>query len=330
MAIEIGHRYPCTTQGELVNLQDATIEPGDIAECYFDSDHYISSIEAYEVSRKIVDLKEQYPDLVIHFWKVEGSRITVQFSAAPGGVSGRVSAIQLWAIVAFFALLIATILIITAAINGYIFPKQPAMGEAVIVAKDHDTNLAISGVQIFVDGSLVGTTGSSGSIHVRNLVVGTHNFEGGSVEGYQQPDLIQATINKDLITNVVIPYYPVGSPKPTTGWLIIYANLPEAQASIDGAPYLDLPYTVTNQPVGVYQIGFSSIDGYVTPSVQTATILGGEKTSITGTYVLWKNEEEWWQTIVKYALIGGGVIVGLAVLIPKLVGSLRGPKKEEQ
>jgi hypothetical protein len=327
--IELGTKYPCTTQGHEVDIETDTIEAGDILECYFQSDYTISSEDAYNAAKAIIQIKEHYPDLVIHYFKSSGNLITIQYSIAPSsGISRRIAFAQIVAIIIVLLLILGIIITFYALQRGYVLPVKKPMGDAVILAKDYSTQLAISGAEIFVDGVKRGVTGASGSVLVKNLLAGEHNFEGGGVDGYQPPAVVKATVVANQQLNVNIVYYPEGMTPPTTGWLIIYTNINAGQISIDGAPYVDAPVVIIDQPVGQYTIAFSSVDGYVTPPVQTATVQGGEKTPIEGVYEPWQNKEEWWQTIVKYALIGGGVIVGLAVLVPNLVSSLQRKRLE--
>jgi hypothetical protein len=54
--------------------------------------------------------------------------------------------------------------------------------------------------------------------------------------------------------------------------------------------------------------------------VQKATIVGGETIAIIGKYELPDEEEEpWYETVAKYAVIGGAVVLGVVLVVPRII-----------
>ena len=51
--------------------------------------------------------------------------------------------------------------------------------------------------------------------------------------------------------------------------------------------------------------------------MQTANIVGNQDESILAYYI--KPYDRWWEKYIKYALIGGGAIIGTAILLPEIV-----------
>lgn len=334
---EIGVKYPCQSQGVYIPPDDETtpVEPGQVMEAYFESDTDISAFRAAWAIRDVLLTKNDYPEFVLHYVRIETRRIVVQFSHSPpqGGVSsaisgngsitqygGRVSALPVWAII----LIVMAALTLFTALNlrffrGWLWSPPLPLGDAVVHVKDHETGLGIPDVSITVDGNYEGTTKSSGSIKVENLLEGDHIFEGEIIESYHAPDPVTATIVKDAQITVDLVYYPDDEPKPTTGFLVVNTHPVKGEIFIDGASYGEAPVGPVELERGKHYIAFGAVDGYITPKQQTVTIQGDETSSIVGEYLEPSPNGEWWEKYLKYALIGGGVIIGGALLIPEVI-----------
>lgn len=243
-----------------------------------------------------------------------------------GAISGRVSAIHLpaWAIV---LIILGAITFFTALnlrmFRGYIWSPPPPVGHAVIYAKDHETGLGIRDVKIYVDEDYEGTTGVSGSIKVENLLEGDHKFAGDILEGYHDPDQVTATIIKGKQIIVDLVYYPADEPKPTTGFLVVNTDPVKGEVFVDAVSYGIAPVGPVELERGNHYVAFGAVDGYITPAQQTAYIQGGETLPIIGEYIPPDEDDRWYEKYLKYALIGGGAILGAALLVPELIRALR-------
>jgi hypothetical protein len=329
---ELGQHYPCSTQGIAVPLDDKTtpLYPGDVLEIWFTSDRDISIDAAFDCLRDVLKMKEQYPGFVLHYIKVETRKITMQYSIAPpekGAVTTGISAqitiavpVLIWLCVLAVIAIIGMVVYV-ALVRQWILPVKLPTGNATITAKHTETQKGIPGVEIYVDGKYVGKT-DGGSVSVKNLGIGDHQFNGATIDGFHPPTPITATIIANQTINVTISYRPSDIPEPKTGYLEVYTSPFSAEVYIDTINKGPSPVAV-ELAIGNHTVGFASAEGYITPPVQTVTIVGGETTSVTGIYKLPEEEEPWYQTALKYALIGGGIIIGSALLIPSLIRELR-------
>jgi len=340
---ELGVKYPCQAQGVYIPPDDETtpIEPGQVMEAHFESDTDINTYQAAIAIRDVLLTKNDYPEFVLHYVRIETRKVIVQFSHSPpeGGIStisgsngsitqygGRVSAIHLpvWAIV----LIIMGAITFFTALNlrmfrGYLWSPPLPLGHAVVHAKDHETGLGIRDVRITVDGQYEGTTTSSGSIKVENLLEGDHIFEGEIIEGYHDPDPVTATIVKGKQITVDLVYYPDDKPKPTTGSLLVNTHPVKGEVFIDAISYGEAPVGPVELERGKHYVTFGAVEGYITPGQQTAYIQGDETSSIVGEYLTPGDGEAWYEKYLKYALIGGGAILGATLLVPELIRALR-------
>ena len=335
---EVGFKYPCRTQGVIVNPDDAdaTVLPGQVVEGSLESDYDLPTIESGLAISDILRMKNDYPEFILHYVKFETRRITVQFSMAPpqnGSLTrssdGSISAISIplvWHVVLAILAIAGIIVVATGALlkmtRGYIFTLPPPVGHAVIHAKDHETGLGIRDVEIYVDEDYEGTTGVSGSIKVENLLEGDHTFAGDIVEGYHAPHQVTATIIKGKQIIVDLVYYPDDKPKPTTGFLYVNTDPVKGEVYIDAVSYGIAPVGPVELENGKHYVTFGAIDGYITPKQQTAYIQGGENSSIVGEYTT-HDDGRWYEKYLKYALIGGGAILGAALLVPEVIRALR-------
>jgi hypothetical protein len=320
---ELGKKYPCQTQGIAVELDKTEPMAGDIIEFYLESPYVdITTTMAARAIFDIQKVKEDYPQSVIHYVKVERRTVTIQYSVAPMGAQA--TPWVWWQIIAVFAAIVAVIFAVTRLIRGYLWAPPPPVGDAVVVAKDHETQLGIADVDIFVDGEPRGKTDSTGVLTVRDLLQGDHKFTGETKEGYHTPDIVTATIVKDQITDVEIVYYSEDKPKPTEGWLVVGTHPIDGIVYINEQDYGKAPIKVRLER-GDYEVSFEPIPDYKTPLPQTATIQGDEYTYKTGFYI---KEEAWWEKYLKYGLIGAGIIAGSAIALPRIIKAL--PERREK
>jgi hypothetical protein len=326
--IEIGNYYPCKSEGTTVDLETTEAYPGDIIELYFESDYDITASEAHDVAMQIAKIKEDYPESVIHYFKVEGKRITIQYSIAPpsspissSAISSRISfVIPLWAGIAIvITLIIGAIFAVYALQRGYLLPHKLPRGNAVVVAKDRVDGRLLPNVKISSDG-LQGTTGANGQgILFEGLLEGDHVFIGETIEDYDPPNPITAYITADKTANVTIPYNPEGVVPPTHGWLDVNTDPVKGIVFIDSVDKGKAPIS-SYEKIGEHSIAFGTIEDYITPEPRTVTVLGDPlRTHVIAYYT---KGGAWWEKYLKYALIGGGVILGSALVIPPVIRAL--------
>jgi hypothetical protein len=338
--IEIGKKYPCSSQGIYVDFETTEAVPGDIIECYFESDYAITDEQAHDVAVQVAKIKEDYPHSVIHYFKVEDRRITVQYSVGPPGIkiSSRISssisfAIPLWvAIIIVIAAIVGAIFAVEALRRGYLLPHKVPTGKAVVIARDRVDGTLLPNVKISTDG-VEGSTGASGQGVKFELEEGDHMFIGEFVAGYDPPSPVSAYVEADKTVEVTIPYNPEGSTPPTHGWLIVNTDPIKGIVYIDSVEKGQAP-VASYERMGEHIVNFGEIEGWITPESRTITVVGDPyQTSVIGVYK--RPEEEWWEKYLKYALIGGGVIVGAALLVPPAIRALttkvkRLPERKEE
>jgi len=327
--IEIGNYYPCKSQGVSIDIENTEASPGDIIELYFESDYNIHASEAHDVALQIAKIKEDYPESVIHYFKVEGKRITIQYSIAPpsspissSAISSRISAFTLWIKIAIaIVLLVGAIIGVYALQRGYLLPHKLPRGNAVVVAKDRVDGSLLPNVKISSDG-LEGATGPSGQgVLFEDLLEGDHVFIGETIDGYDPPSPITAYVTADKTVNVIIPYNPEGTVPPTHGWLDVNTDPVKGTVFIDSVDKGEAPVS-SYEKIGDHSVAFGTIEGYITPEPRTVTVAGDpERTPSIGYYTT--PGEEWWEKYLKYALVGGGVILGSALIIPRAIRAIR-------
>lgn len=325
---ELGQKFPCTTQGVQIPVDDEQVDiyAGEVLEAWFDADQDITIEKAFEVLHETLRMKEDYPHFVLHYIKVETRRITVQYSIAPMKTTASPGLLVIAAILVAltFAGIILTIGLTIRWIRGWLWSPE---GDAVINAVHTETQKGISDVAIFVDGNKVGET-DGGSVSIKGLVVGQHEFNGETLEGFHAPQQVTALIEHQKVTNIDIWYRPIDIPEPDTGYLHVYTSPVTGLVYVDGNEKGPAPISI-ELSIGDHTVGFGPVEGYITPQPRTVTIVGGQTKPITGEYKLPEEEDEWYEQLVKYALIGGGVILGAALLIPEAIRAItrRGEKE---
>jgi len=318
--IEIGTKYPCSTQGEYVDLEQTEAIPGDIAEMYFEGNYAFTAGDAYECAKQVARIKEDYPGTVIHYFKVEGKRITIQYSVGPvgGSISGYISGSvdqqigffwAWWQVAIVLAAIFAFIAGIYALKNGWIFRMRPPTGNITVVARNTKTGQGISGVEITCSyESRKVTTGSSGSAYFGDLPIGTYIFSGQTLEGFYDPYEKEVTVTENTSQSIEIRYTPLTEPQENTATFYISTN-------VSGIVYVDnedcgpSPVTKVVPAPGRYVIQFSDVEGYITPEPQTWGMAPGDKQAVRGTYV---STVPWWEKIAKYGLYG---LIGIGVIV---------------
>jgi hypothetical protein len=319
---ELGYQFPCTTQGIQISVDDdqAEMYSGQVLEAWYEADRDISISSAYTVLNEILRMKEQYPYFVLHYIKIETRKITAQYSVAPVGAVHSPGLV----VVLIFVLSLAIAAMIGIALNirwtrGYLWSPT---GTAVITAKHTETQKGISGVKIYVDGKYAGTT-DGGSVSSKRLLVGEHQFSGETRDGFHAPAPVTALIELNKNINVTIWYRPSDIPEPKTGDLNVYTTPVSGIIAVDGKEVGPSPIAVKDLSIGNHSVGFGPVEGYITPLPQQATIVGGQTTIVTGTYVLPEEEEEWFEKYIRWVLIGGGVVAGGVLLLPPAIRALR-------
>jgi len=315
---ELGTKFPCTTE---VPIDDANTKlyAGEVLEAWFEADEDIKPADALKCVGEVLRMKETYPYFVLHYIKVETRKITVQYSLAPIGAheSPGVFVIALAIIVVTFLGIILGIGLTLRWTRGYLWTPT---GTATISAKDVITKHGISGVKIYADGDLVGTTDGY-SVNTR-LLVGPHVFSADPIEGYQEPHSVTETINLNQNTILTIYLRPSDSPEPDTGWVDITTAPSGAAIAVDGTSVGASPVSL-ELSIGDHNVAFGNLEGYYTPAGRVFTIQPGVRTPVNVVYELIK--KPWWEDIlptVKWILIGGAAVVGTAILLPPLIRTI--------
>lgn len=322
---ELGKAYPCRTQGISINIDDEDVMyGGDVVEVYLDCSIDIPTAQAVQCIYDIQKIKEEYPQFVIHYVKVEPQRITIQYSIAPVGAHHSPLA---WALVIKIAVVaiigLIVYLIISYNQRGYLFVQR---GSASLTAKHTETDKGISGVRMYVDGNYVGRT-DGGSVLAKGLVVGEHRFNGEVLEEYHDPSPIVDMVELNKTKIVTIWYRPIDIPEPTTGWLYAYTKPIAGLIIVDGVEREVAPIAIELDK-GDHSIAFGEVEGYIAPEPRLFTIVAGMSTVVTGEYES-PEEVPWYEKALKYGLIGGGAILGAALLIPEVIRQIsrRGERK---
>lgn len=334
MARELGRKYPVQSEGYEVPLEDETTEvyAGDIVELHYVADKDLSGDAIRDCVHETLRMKEEYPEFVLHYLKFEQRRIIVQFSLAPpsDGVTQRITAVGAIAL----ALVIRVALILLGVLGGilglyalkvaidrqYILPEKPPTGDASVLAKNQETGARLANVTITVSGKTAKTGPSGEAAYFEDLAVGEHVFVGETVDDYEVPDAVTKTIEQNQVCQVTIWYKPTGWVEPTTGWLYVDTTPVRGKVWIGGTEYENKSGLALELDVGEYKVFFEAIEGYNTPAMQTANIVGGQSESILAYYM--KPGENWWEKYIKYGLIGGAAIVGAAVLVPEIIRAI--------
>lgn len=337
---ELGDYKPVRTEGVEFPVTDETITagPGEIIETWLQADEDINPLKVADAVLEIMKMKEQYPQFVMHYLKIETRKVTVQFSYAPpeqgisaiisgegGETSPRIAAVW-WAIVAGIIAIIAAVtvatLILLRAIRGWLWAPPPPLGDATIAALHTTTEKGIANVKIYVDGVHRGTTGANGEpVLVKDLLAGPHVFTGETKAGFHPPSPVTQSVKKGENIIINIWYRPEGEVEPTTGTLVVDTTPVKGEVWVGGYSQGAAP-VVLELNVGTYHIGYGPVEGYETPPPDIATIAGGKSTGLVATYTRISTEGPWYEKYIRYALIGGGVIVGAALLVPELVRAI--------
>jgi hypothetical protein len=214
---ELGVKFPCTTQGIEIPVDDETVEfyAGEVLEAWFDADQDINIDQSLDVLHEVLRMKEEYPYFVLHYIKVESRRVTVQYSLAPIGTTASPGLLVMACILVAltFIGIILTIGLTIRWTRGWLWSPT---GDAVVNAVHTETQKGISGVRIYVDGKGVGRT-DGGSVSVSGLLVGPHEFSGETIEDFHEPMPVTKEIELNKTSNVDIWYRQRDIPEPKTG-----------------------------------------------------------------------------------------------------------------
>ena len=318
---EFGQKFPCTTQGQQIPMDDPQLEmqAGDVVEAYFDSDHDITQLQALKCLQDILKMKEQYPLFVLHYIKIDTRRITMQYSIAPEGAHGSVVVTVIIALTILVVVSVLAYLTIRFRQTGYWWYP---VGWAAISVKDLETDHLLSGVKVYVDGQYAGKT--DGSVVNKKLRTGQHICTADLIEGYDQMYPVTAIVTLNQTVPVTIYLKPKDYVPPDTGWVDIYTSPSGALASIDGGAFSYTCPCSIELSVGEHTVAFDDIEGYVTPDSISFTIAPGRHIPVSVTYHA--VEEPPWQRYVIYGLTAVAVIAGATIAVPKIITALK--KKE--
>lgn len=340
---ELGRKYPCRTEGVQIPLDDETTEmkPGEVLEQVIEVDGTLDRQTTREIMLQILFMKHDYPEFVLHYVKVETSRVTVQFSIAPvgatiSGASGGISdetriALGIVTTVLLISLavlaIIAGLTVLTCAIKEiWWFAPKPKKGNAEVVAIDMESDLPIPNVNITVAGQTKKTGPNGEPAFFKDLIIGTYTVIGADVDGYQPPETGSVTIVWGTVASCTLWYAPDGYVEATHGWLSIATAVATGDIYIEGRIVGEPGYAYVYLEKGDYDVYFGPVQGYITPPMVNLKVRGEKTTSYVAYYS--RPEGEWWEKYIKYALIGGGAIIGAAVLIPQIAQAARRPRRE--
>jgi len=338
MAIaELGKKFPVRTEGVKVPLDDqvSELQAGDVMEQVLEVEGTLNRQATRELIHQILFMKKDYPQFVLHYLKVESSRITVQFAVAPPGaiisgaggtisgdsdetrIAGGVAVPAIYIIAALVLAIIVAAILLTCAIKEiWVFRPKPKTGHAEVVALDQQSGLPIPNVNITVAGQTKKTGSAGQAAFFKDLVIGQYTVIGADVPNYQPPETVSVTVVWETVASCTLWYKPVDYVEPTHGWLSIATAgaLGDIyiQAQIVGEP----GYAYLHVEKGVYDVFFGPVKGYIHPPMVSLRVVGGWPTSHVAYYTL--PPSAWWEKYAKYAIIGGGAIIGAAVLIPQI------------
>jgi len=336
--VEVGVWYPCAIKGIEIPIDDEETEmlAGDVFEARWDADGDIPMKAAFDIIVEVLKMKEEYPYFVWHGLKIETRRITVQFSVAPPGqetgnpivISGLVKLILIL-VGGLLALILGGYAIYLALKRGYLLPVKPPQGDLHVWAKDETNGIPLPNVQVSVAGQIK-TTGPNGeAVLFKDLTAGQYTVFGAIVDGYHQPDPVIVTVKDKQVSEVKLQYFDSAQPKPEHGYVIVYTEPVTGEVTIGGVPYGPAPVGPIQLQAGdTIAVGYSYVEGYVTPPIDVFTVPRGDTQIVIGRYTLpgfqWPQFEPW----MKYLVIGGAAVIGGAILIPRLMETGRSRPKE--
>ncbi len=308
---ELGYKWPCQTEGILVDLEQVEPQAGEIAEFYFECDRDITTQEAARAVFDLMKVKEEYPGSVLHYVNIEPRRITIQYSVAP--VGGHASPLAwYWIAVIIVGLFLAVFLPVIAVKNGWIFGPKPTTGELSVSAVGCSDEQCTSPEALDVTFSVAGKTyRTKGGTVLIELQVGSYDIiPGDPPEGYQPADPVTITIAKDQTITIRLKYYEEGVIPPDVAWLVIDTYPVKGLVYINGEEIGEAVVVVKVFPLTTYIVSFGDVSGYDTPTSQTHSLQREERRGVNGTYV-----RVGWPEWVKWAAIGGGVLVGGLIIV---------------
>jgi len=323
--LELGTKFPCTTQGTEIPIDDEnlTISSGEVLELWLEQEEGegdITTGDGLAFVQDILKMKEEYPYFVLHYINIEARRVTVQYSIAPVGAHespGLIVGAIVIGIIFLIAILAGGSLYLKGT-RGWVFTPT---GTAAIKARNTHTSHGISGVKIYCDGDLIGTTDGY-AVSTRQLV-GEHIFSAAPIAGYLDPYPVTALIELNKNVNVTIEFWPDDIPPPTTGWIDVHTTPVGAQVYINTELVGLSPISVEVDAPGDYTVGFGDLEGYITPPARSVSVSPGARVPVTVEYTT----PEGWEKYIWYALTAAGAITAAAIIIPRVIKSL--PRKKE-
>ena len=130
--------------------------------------------------------------------------------------------------------------------------------------------------EIFVNGVSWGNAPQS-----RTVETGSYIVSFGNVTGYISPQSMTAVVTVNTQTDVMGAYVPI--PPPEKGTLIIYTTPVNGEVFVNGQSWGIAPQSQIVDP-GEYMVSYGSVEGYTSPSTQTATVNSDQITSVLGIY----------------------------------------------
>lgn len=306
--VELGHEWPCQTQGHEIDLEAVEPHAGEILECYFGCDRVITNKEAVDAIFNVMEVKQQYPDSVLHYVKVEPRRITIQYSVAP--IGGHASPLVWWGVaLILLAAITAAITFVYLLVTGRIFAPPPPSGHLSVSAVGCSDEQCTSPVALDVTFSVAGKTyrTEGGTVFIEDLLVGSYDIiPGDPPEGYKPADPITVSITKDQTTQISLRYYAAGVTPPDYAWLVIDTSPVKGPVYVNQEEIGEAPVEVKVSPLVTYVVSFGDVEDYDTPSSQSHSLQRGERRAVNGEYV-----KAGWPEWTKWLAVGGGVAVGI-------------------
>ena len=302
--LSLGHQYPCVSEGEPIDLGTTEAESGEIVEFYLIPDRELTAGEVSEAIWQAAKIKEDYPDCVIHYLKVESNKVTIQFSTAPPGHSPFVW----WHVLAIiFGALLAASLFREFFIEpiGYSLGLIPPRGTLTVSAEDSETGRSLN-VPFQWDSREGETPATYGDLDLRTYVITWGKIEGYHIPNPQTTMLTLTKAKPDGQAHKI--YYPLGVTPPTTGWIMVNTWPVEGEVTIMGADfeYTDKSPFQIEVDIGDYSAVFGEVEGYEAPQAMQFTVGQGDVIPINPEYI-----KIGWPTWAKVALILGGSAIAV-------------------
>ena len=297
---ELGYRNPVVQEGQRVDIEDASILPGDIAEFYLVPDGVITQEQVWAVATQVAKIKEQYPYCVLHYLKITPTLVTVQFSVSPPDTTnaGIVPSNPGFVLI-LIALAIAALIYLAIWIPlhprefAYFAPWIKTSSIGVSACKCFDTDclqpVDFPGAPFHIQRDGIIDEEYETPYTIGMLPLGAYTITWGDVPDFITPEGDNVTLTEEPIS-VLGVYYDDNITPPIYGWLTVDTHPVRDKVTIAGPSYpsgeeFSLPLARLKLNRGQYTVSFSDIEGYDTPATQTVNITSGGSKTISEKYV---------------------------------------------